>query len=257
MHTSSRRRDCRSAGATATIRPRARTTCWLTSSRPSWPQVPALDPALIGDVVGGCALPEAEQGLNVARMAIMLAGLPKSVPGMQVNRFCSSGLQAVAMAADRIRTGDEDVMIGCGTETHEHGRHAGQQDSAQPGGLRRLAQPRRRDGHGPDCGKRGRALESVARRSGRVRPAIAPAGDRRDTQRDSSPPKPRPTPSRRGCRISPTDRSRRPSASSKTTRARAPTSPWRSWPSSRRCSPPRARSRPATPRRCRMARARC
>jgi acetyl-CoA acyltransferase len=80
-------------------------------------QVPALDPALIGDIVGGCALPEAEQGLNVARMALMIAGLPKSVPGVQVNRFCSSGLQAVAMAADRIRTGDEDVMIGCGTET--------------------------------------------------------------------------------------------------------------------------------------------
>lgn len=80
-------------------------------------QVPALDPVLIGDVVGGCALPEAEQGLNVARMAAMIAGLPKSVPGVQVNRFCSSGLQAVAMAADRIRTGDEDVMIGCGTES--------------------------------------------------------------------------------------------------------------------------------------------
>jgi acetyl-CoA acyltransferase len=80
-------------------------------------QAPALDPALIGDIVGGCALPEAEQGLNVARMAAMIAGLPKSVPGVQVNRFCSSGLQAVAMAADRIRTGDEDVMIGCGTET--------------------------------------------------------------------------------------------------------------------------------------------
>ncbi|MGF1639929.1 MAG: acetyl-CoA C-acyltransferase [Rhodospirillales bacterium] len=80
-------------------------------------QAPAIDPALIGDVIGGCALPEAEQGLNVARMGAMLAGLPKSVPGVQVNRFCSSGLQAVAMAADRIRTGDEDVMIGCGTET--------------------------------------------------------------------------------------------------------------------------------------------
>jgi acetyl-CoA acyltransferase len=80
-------------------------------------QAPALDPSLIGDVVGGCALPEAEQGLNVARMGALIAGLPKSVPGVQVNRFCSSGLQAVAMAADRIRTGDEDVMIGCGTET--------------------------------------------------------------------------------------------------------------------------------------------
>ncbi|HQO28333.1 MAG TPA: acetyl-CoA C-acyltransferase [Accumulibacter sp.] len=80
-------------------------------------QTPALDPALIDDIVGGCALPEAEQGLNVARMAAMIAGLPSSVPGVQVNRFCSSGLQAVAMAADRIRLGDADVMIGCGTET--------------------------------------------------------------------------------------------------------------------------------------------
>jgi acetyl-CoA acyltransferase len=80
-------------------------------------QVPQLDPGLIDDIVGGCALPEAEQGLNVTRMAAMIAGLPKSVPGVQVNRFCSSGLQAVAMAADRIRLGDADVMIGCGTET--------------------------------------------------------------------------------------------------------------------------------------------
>jgi acetyl-CoA acyltransferase len=80
-------------------------------------QVPQIDPALIDDIVGGCALPEAEQGLNVARMAAMIAGLPKSIPGVQVNRFCSSGLQAVAMAADRIRVGDADVMFGCGTET--------------------------------------------------------------------------------------------------------------------------------------------
>ena len=80
-------------------------------------QAPGLDPALIDDVVGGCALPEAEQGLNVARMAAMIAGLPRNVPGVQVNRFCSSGLQAVAMAADRIRLGDADVMIGCGTES--------------------------------------------------------------------------------------------------------------------------------------------
>ena len=80
-------------------------------------QAPQLDPALIDDIVGGCALPEAEQGLNVARMASMIAGLPKSVPGVQVNRFCSSGLQTMAMAADRIRVGDADVMVGCGTET--------------------------------------------------------------------------------------------------------------------------------------------
>ena len=80
-------------------------------------QVPDLDPALIGDVITGCAMPEAEQGMNVARMGVLLAGLPDSVPGVTVNRFCSSGLNAVAMAADRIRLGEADVMIGAGTET--------------------------------------------------------------------------------------------------------------------------------------------
>ena len=80
-------------------------------------QVPSLDPALIGDVIVGCAIPEAEQGMNVARIGVLLAGLPDTVTGMTVNRFCSSGLQAVAMAADRIRLGEADVMIGAGTET--------------------------------------------------------------------------------------------------------------------------------------------
>jgi acetyl-CoA acyltransferase len=80
-------------------------------------RVPGLDPALIGDVVVGCAMPEAEQGMNVARMGVLLAGLPVSVPGLTINRFCSSGVQAVATAADRIRLGEADVMIGGGTET--------------------------------------------------------------------------------------------------------------------------------------------
>jgi acetyl-CoA acyltransferase len=80
-------------------------------------QVPNLDPAAVEDVVVGCAIPEAEQGLNVARIALLLAGLPNNVPGMTINRFCSSGLQAVAVAADRIRLGDADVMIGAGTES--------------------------------------------------------------------------------------------------------------------------------------------
>src|SRR5512143_3361697 len=80
-------------------------------------QVPALDPKLVGDVIVGCAMPEAEQGMNVARIGLLLAGLPDSVPGMTVNRFCASGVQAVAMAADRIRLGEADVMIAAGTET--------------------------------------------------------------------------------------------------------------------------------------------
>ena len=80
-------------------------------------QAPGLDPALIGDVIVGCAIPEAEQGINVARVGVLLAGLPQSVPGMTINRFCSSGLQAVALAADRIRLGEADVMIAAGTET--------------------------------------------------------------------------------------------------------------------------------------------
>ncbi|MHB0926880.1 MAG: acetyl-CoA C-acyltransferase [Gallionellaceae bacterium] len=80
-------------------------------------QCPSLDPASIGDVIAGCAMPEAEQGMNVARIALLLAGLPNSVPGMTVNRFCSSGLQAVALAADRIRLGEAEVMIAAGTES--------------------------------------------------------------------------------------------------------------------------------------------
>src|SRR5687768_13552875 len=80
-------------------------------------QVPGLDPGDIGDVIVGCAMPEAEQGMNVARIGVLLAGLPDSVPAMTINRFCSSGVQAVALAADRIRTGDDDVVIAAGTES--------------------------------------------------------------------------------------------------------------------------------------------
>ena len=80
-------------------------------------QAPSLDPAQIADVIVGCAMPEAEQGMNVARIALLLAGLPDGVPGVTVNRFCSSGLQAVAMAADRIRLGEAEVMVAGGVES--------------------------------------------------------------------------------------------------------------------------------------------
>ena len=80
-------------------------------------KVPGLDAREIGDVIVGCAMPEAEQGMNVARIGVLLAGLPDTVPGITINRFCSSGLQAVADAAARIRLGEADVMIAAGTES--------------------------------------------------------------------------------------------------------------------------------------------
>ncbi len=85
--------------------------------RAAMTQLPALDPALIEDVIVGCAMPEAEQGMNVARIGLLLAGLPASVPGITINRFCSSGLQAVADAAARIRLGEAEVMIAAGVES--------------------------------------------------------------------------------------------------------------------------------------------
>ena len=78
---------------------------------------PSFDPQSIGDIVIGCAMPEAEQGMNVARIAALLAGLPESVPAMTINRFCSSGIQAVAIAAQQIATGQMDAAIAGGTES--------------------------------------------------------------------------------------------------------------------------------------------
>ncbi|SDI13357.1 acetyl-CoA C-acyltransferase [Desulfosporosinus hippei] len=79
--------------------------------------VPALDAQDIEDCVIGCSFPEGEQGMNVAKIMALRAGLPIDVCGVTVNRFCSSGLQAISMAADRIRLGEADVMIGGGIES--------------------------------------------------------------------------------------------------------------------------------------------
>src|SRR5579863_4392337 len=80
-------------------------------------QVPAIEPRQVADVVVGCAFPEAEQGLNMARIGALLAGLPDTVAGVTVNRYCSSGLNAVQIAADRIRVGEADVVIAGGSES--------------------------------------------------------------------------------------------------------------------------------------------
>ena len=80
-------------------------------------QVPAIGSGEVEDVVVGCAFPEAEQGLNMARIAALLAGLPDTVPGITVNRYCSSGLNALQIAADRIRVGEADVVIAGGAES--------------------------------------------------------------------------------------------------------------------------------------------
>ena len=88
-----------------------------TVLRSALAQAPGLDPAAIEDLICGCAIPEAQQGLNVARIGAVLAGLPTSVGGITVNRFCASGLSAVQMAADRIRVGEAEVMIAAGVES--------------------------------------------------------------------------------------------------------------------------------------------
>ena len=80
-------------------------------------KVPAVDPSMVDDVVLGCATPEAEQGMNVARIASLLAGVPDRAAAMTINRFCASGLQAIAAAADEIRNGAADVAVAGGTES--------------------------------------------------------------------------------------------------------------------------------------------
>src|ERR1700686_1448218 len=80
-------------------------------------RVPGLDPKEIEDVILGCAMPEAEQGMNVARIASLRAGLPVEASAITINRFCSSGLQAIAMAAERIMAGAAEVMVAGGTES--------------------------------------------------------------------------------------------------------------------------------------------
>ena len=95
-------------------------------------QVPGLDPKAIEDAIIGCAMPEGEQGLNMARVAVLLAGLPSGVGGITVNRFCASGLSAIQMAADRIRVGEADVLIAGGAESMSMVPMSGNKPSFNP-----------------------------------------------------------------------------------------------------------------------------
>src|SRR2546429_5983917 len=91
-------------------------------------RVPGLDAKEIDDVILGCAMPEGEQGMNVARIASLRAGLPVDTSAMTINRFCSSGLQAIALAAERIRGGSAQVILAGGTESMSPGATGGNQN---------------------------------------------------------------------------------------------------------------------------------
>lgn len=102
------------SGALSTVRPDDLLAFMIQSTLVKFPSIPL---EKIEDVIIGCAMPEAEQGMNVARIAALLAGLPDSVPGMTINRFCCSGVQSVALAANRIASGDADLIVAGGVES--------------------------------------------------------------------------------------------------------------------------------------------
>ena len=102
-------------------------------------RVPAMKPAEVEDVVLGCAMPEGEQGLNVARVAALLAGMPEETSAMTINRFCSSGLQAIALAHAAIASGMNDVVIAAGVESMSMVPMTGNKLSASPEAMAKVA----------------------------------------------------------------------------------------------------------------------
>ena len=101
-------------------------------------RTPGLEPHMVGDVVLGCAMPEGEQGMNVARLIGLAAGFPTSVPAITVNRFCSSGSQTIALAADTIRAGNADIMIAGGVESMSMVAMGGNKPIAYPGLMKMM-----------------------------------------------------------------------------------------------------------------------
>jgi acetyl-CoA acyltransferase len=96
-------------------------------------RTPGLEPQMVSDVILGCAMPEGEQGMNVARLIALAAGFPTTVPAMTVNRFCSSGSQTIALAADTIRAGNADIVIAGGVESMSMVAMGGNKPIAYPG----------------------------------------------------------------------------------------------------------------------------
>ncbi len=101
-------------------------------------RVPQVKPEMVEDVILGCAMPEGEQGLNVARLAGLLAGLPVETSAMTVNRFCSSGLQAIALAAGAIAFGSHDILVAGGVESMTYVPMTGFHLSASPALMERM-----------------------------------------------------------------------------------------------------------------------
>jgi acetyl-CoA acyltransferase len=221
-------------------------------------QAPGIDPQEIADVIIGCAMPEAEQGMNVARIGLLLAGLPDTVPGVTVNRFCSSGLQSVAMAADRIRLGEAELMLAGGTESMSMVPMMGHKIAMNPAifndenigiayGMGITAENvakqwkisrEQQDAFSVESHRRALAAQAA----GEFKDEITPF--QLDDRYPTSPP----------AASSPT------AAWSRTTKARAPAPRPRCWPGSRPCSATAssaAPSPPATPARCPTAPAPC
>ena len=144
-------------------------------------RAPGLDPKEVDDVILGCAMPEGEQGLNVARIASLRAGVPVEASAVTVNRFCSSGLQAIAYAAERIMCGFTDVVIAGGTESMSMVPMGGNKVSPNPA----LADsyPDTYLSHGPRGREQRARVEDHARGAGRVLAAQPPARDRRHRRR--------------------------------------------------------------------------
>ena len=165
-------------------------------------KVPQLDPQSVEDVIMGSGQPGGEAGYNVGRVAALLAGLP-DVPGVTVNRYCSSSLQTIRMAAHAIRAGEGDVFVAAGVETVSRyqlrrRRHRPAQPAVRRGrgphrgphpGRRRAvdaarpALPRRLHRHGPDGRERGRVQEGDPPGAGRVRPPVPDPGGGRPGDR--------------------------------------------------------------------------